>query len=522
MASLLIVVKMFICSLVLLAYYWIFLRNKKFHHYNRFFLLFTVAVSLVFPFLNIHFLVPAPSENVPAFVQAIQTISVNRWGTDAAIGSTGNFSWSAILTLKNFALSLYLFVMLLLFIRLGKSLYCIHNIRRRYKAEEIGDLKIYDTNEAGTPFSFFKSIFWNRAICIESQQGQQIFRHELFHVRQRHSVDIIFMEMLCVIAWFNPVFHLIKKELKAIHEFLADQYAVSENDRYAYAELLVMESIRNRQLSMGNPFFQSHIKRRIAMITQFSQSKYGYLSRIMALPLACILFCFVSLRAQRPAKEADTSAPDVLKNSIHQLPTSDEIKKHLVKCLLRNLRYPEQSRIKGEEATVYFSIDINAQGKPDNIKIYEIAPDLTSQQWEEIAVVAKQDSINTKTIHQQKEEGENFKTVIKNAIKQYREPEQPNSEEAKPQTFYFKIRFSIEKSDATGNMFSQKVDTVRVSADELEMLFAKFSGPDMSFNSNSDGKHYYIKFNKDHRVFSISHNELVNIAQKPMATRRKL
>jgi TonB family protein len=516
MTSLLIVVKMFICSLVLLAYYWIFLRNKKFHHYNRFFLLSTAAVSIVFPFLNIHFLVPAPSEDVPVFVQALQTISVNGWETDAGMGSTGKFYLSTILSLKNVALSLYVFVMLPLFIRLAKSLRYIHNIRRRYEAEQIGDLKLYDTNEAGTPFSFFKSIFWNRTISIESQQGQQIFRHELFHVRQGHSVDIILMEILCVIAWFNPVFHLIKKELRAIHEFLADQYAASENDRYAYAELLVMESIRNKQSTMGNSFFQSHIKRRIAMITQLSQSKYGYWSRIMALPLSCILFCFVSLRAQRPVNEADASVPNVLKNSIHQLPIPGDIKKHLVKCLLRNLRYPEQSRMKGEETTVYFSIDINTQGKPDNLKIYETAPDLANQNWEEIAVVAKQYPVNTKTNIQKEEEEENdFKTAIKNVIKQYREPAQPSSEEEiMPQTFYFKIRFSIEKSNAAGNMSSQKEDTVRVSADELEILFAEFSAPDMSFNSRSDGKHYYIKFNKDHRVFLISKNEFAKLSAK--------
>lgn len=297
MASLLIVVKMFICSTALYAYYWFFLRNKKFHHYNRFFLLFTAAVSIVFPFLNIHFLVPASNEDVPVLIQAIQTISVNRLGVETQESLVDSFSLSTLLTARNLLVLFYAMLMVILTTRLLRSLIYIQKIRSSYPSEQMGDLTLYDTTEAGTPFSFFKSIFWNRDISLKSQQGQQIFRHELFHVRQRHSVDILVMEILCVIAWFNPVFHLIKKELRAIHEFLADQYAVSENDRYAYAELLVMESIRNQQLSIGNSFFHSHIKRRIAMILQLKNKNYGYWNRLMPLPLIAILFCGIAVYA---------------------------------------------------------------------------------------------------------------------------------------------------------------------------------------------------------------------------------
>src|SRR6187402_3357634 len=90
-------------------------------------------------------------------------------------------------------------------------------------------------------FSFFRWLFWNRKIELHSEKGEQIFRHELFHIQQKHSWDIIFMELISIFFWINPFFHLIKKELKAIHEFLADEFAVKGNRNWQYAELLLMQ-----------------------------------------------------------------------------------------------------------------------------------------------------------------------------------------------------------------------------------------------------------------------------------------
>ena len=299
MNLILFVAKIFLCSGILFTYYWCFLRNKRFHHYNRFYLLAIVILSLVFPFLDIS--ISENSQTVyPGMRHAIDLISVNNWEggwneeSNAAIDNS-----KPILSGKNIALLAYASGLAFLFFLLVKSLLYIIRIRRRYRSESIGDLRLYDTTEPGTPFSFFKSIFWNRQISFNSKEGQQIFRHELFHVRQHHSSDSLFMEFVCTICWFNPFFHLIRKELKAIHEFLADQYAISDNDRYAYAELLVLESIRQKKVGFVHPFFQNNIKRRIAMITKFNKTRYGYWSRVMALPILILLFCMIVLRAQQ-------------------------------------------------------------------------------------------------------------------------------------------------------------------------------------------------------------------------------
>jgi N-acetylmuramoyl-L-alanine amidase len=187
----------------------------------------------------------------------------------------------------------------------------IRRISRRYPAERIGGLKFFNTREPGTPFSFFRKIFWNNELAFNSQEGQQIFQHELFHVQQKHSSDIILTELVTAFFWFNPFFRILKKELKAIHEFLADQYAISGNDRYAYAELLVLQTMKANHLPITNHFFQNHIKRRIAMITNNQSSRITYRSRLMALPLLALVFCFVAFRAQRSAV-TENGKPDAV------------------------------------------------------------------------------------------------------------------------------------------------------------------------------------------------------------------
>src|SRR5262249_23987391 len=120
-------------------------------------------------------------------------------------------------------------------------------------------------------------------------------RHELFHIRQKHSYDILLMEVLTIFLWVNPFFHLIKKELKAIHEFLADEFAITENEKWQYAELLLMQAL-NTQIHLTNPFFHNQIKRRIAMITSSSKPGYQYLRKLLVLPIAAVIVALFAFK----------------------------------------------------------------------------------------------------------------------------------------------------------------------------------------------------------------------------------
>ncbi|HEV7780069.1 MAG TPA: M56 family metallopeptidase, partial [Chitinophagaceae bacterium] len=159
-------------------------------------------------------------------------------------------------------------------------------------ATKIGAVNFVNTEEPNTPFSFFCWMFWNKKIELNSSKGEQLFRHELFHIEQKHSHDVLYMELLAAIGWINPFFHLIRKELKATHEFLADQFAIRENEKWQYAELLLMQVFQTHQ-PLVNPFFNTQIKRRIAMITNSTKPNYQYLRKLMVLPVtALVIFLF--------------------------------------------------------------------------------------------------------------------------------------------------------------------------------------------------------------------------------------
>lgn len=288
--------KMVLCSGILLGYYWLFLRNRRFHHYNRFFLLGTLVVSLVLPLIKI----PVFNDDSTLNQVIYRTVSLTMPEIQPGQASLSTLtapeqaSW---FTLPRMAWLAYSAVLLLLLTFFVRSLLYIRHLSKRYSYELVRDLKLYQTQEPGTPFSFFRSVFWNDQLAFDTKEGQQIFRHELFHVQQRHSVDVLLAELISIAGWFNPFFHLIKKELQAIHEFLADQYASSGSDRYAYAELLVQRVITSKNTSLTHPFFQNHIKRRIAMIIQRNKQRYNYCSRLMVLPVSLLLFLTISVYA---------------------------------------------------------------------------------------------------------------------------------------------------------------------------------------------------------------------------------
>lgn len=284
-----------VVSGILYTYYHFFLRNKRFHQYNRFYLLAAVLLSLLLPFISI----PVYYNSVEEIPVVYQVLAVVQVGGNSYDPSNNGFAFSWTLLLY----SLYTLIALFALVRFAIALYKIHRIMKKYPSEKIDDISFINTKEAGTPYSFFRWLFWDAALPLNTDRGQQVFRHELYHIRQRHSYDIIAMELLTIVCWINPFFHLLKKESKAIHEFLADKHAMEQTDKWDYAELLLQKAFQT-QHSLVNPFFHNQIKRRIAMITTSPKTSYQYLRKLMVLPLACIVVSLVSISCEADKSEA--------------------------------------------------------------------------------------------------------------------------------------------------------------------------------------------------------------------------
>lgn len=274
---------------VLFLYYWLFLRNRGFHQWNRFYLLFAVLLSLTLPLLQFTVWV---GDEAPG----------NAWQMLLSLKSTNQTLEEFVVTApkttspEQWLLAGYALVCFVLAVSLLFSVFRIRQLVRSHRVRPFNKIKFIETDVTGTPFSFFRYIFWNKNISLESVTGQQIFRHELVHAEQNHTLDKLFLQVVLVVFWCNPFFWLIRKELQLIHEFIADQKAVGADDEGGFAAMLLQAAYPNQFSSLLNPFFQTSIKRRIAMLTKKQQLNYA--GRVIALPVIALVALTLTVRTQ--------------------------------------------------------------------------------------------------------------------------------------------------------------------------------------------------------------------------------
>jgi N-acetylmuramoyl-L-alanine amidase len=295
-ATALYILKVTLCSGILFSYYWFFLRNKAFHFYNRFYLLFAVMISLCLPLIKIDFW---QEQNIQSsnVIQLLQAVSGNGENADELIIPTKNSSWN----FQQWMLLAHICISTLFLFAFVHSLFIIIKLVVKYPAKKVNGIYLVHTTVRNTPFSFLHFIFWNDNIDIDSANGKQILQHEITHVKGRHSYDKLFMNLLLVVCWCNPFFWLIKKELGIIHEFIADKKAVADNDTSNFAAMILQAAYPQHNFQLTNNFFHSPIKRRLIMLTK-NNNQLSYFSRILALPLLLFVFAAFTFKtvSQQP------------------------------------------------------------------------------------------------------------------------------------------------------------------------------------------------------------------------------
>ena len=273
-------IKATVASGLLYGYYLLALRNKKFHVYNRFYLVASVIISLAVPFAGFGWLtVDAPQHSgLREMVNSIQSPDTHQL-----------FTLSNVLAGAGILVSLYLLIVLLA--RIG----WIYRIRHSNPRTKMQEFTLVETKLPQAPFSFFTNLFWKQGLSATDIHGARIFRHELAHIRQRHTYDKLFVQLVCCLCWINPFYWLMQKELATIHEFLADAAAVEEGDTEAFAAMLLLAHNDGRYLSPSHPFFNSSIKRRLFMISQSNKTASSYWRRVVALPVALAVLALLSV-----------------------------------------------------------------------------------------------------------------------------------------------------------------------------------------------------------------------------------
>jgi hypothetical protein len=274
--------KLVLISGFLTTYYWFFLRNRKFNHYNRFYLLVSVIISLVGPLVNFQMyqLPSAHDEITDGFISIM---------SGSGTGEPSFFHhWESVLFWLVGCISMSLKIILL------ARIYSVYSLRRKLVCTPTDGILLIETEMPQAPFSFFNMLFWKKGTDRNSEIGQMIFTHELTHIREKHSYDKIFMQAVTSLFWMNPFFWLIRKELNLIHEFVADQQSVRDGGTYEFARMLLASQNHGAYLDPVHSFFHSPIKRRIMMVANSRPVKYSYLRKLLVLPVTMLILFMLS------------------------------------------------------------------------------------------------------------------------------------------------------------------------------------------------------------------------------------
>ncbi|MCL8536008.1 M56 family metallopeptidase [Chryseobacterium gallinarum] len=266
MNMLIIIIKIILCSSLFIAIYYWFLEKERIYRFNRFYLLGSLALSYLIPFISISLQLPKEKISRPQLIiedTAQKIIAIHN--------EPEGLHWMSVLWI------IYASVTLLFLLR---SIFAVLKIIRIkgntiiYKGQ-----RVLLTNENLSPFSFWNTIYLGRAYLKEDEIDPRIFLHEKSHISQKHSLDLILIDVLKIFTWFNPVLFLYKKTIVTNHEFLADE-AVLKNQFSIreYQNLILDEIINTQSLPLTHTFNFNNTKKRFIMMTT-KKTKFSLLKK---------------------------------------------------------------------------------------------------------------------------------------------------------------------------------------------------------------------------------------------------
>ncbi|MBN2774905.1 MAG: hypothetical protein JXR31_11685 [Prolixibacteraceae bacterium] len=299
-----ILLKISISLAFLFGVYFFILRKETTFRFIRFFLLFSVIISVAFPFIpfKINWTPPVLVSNQFSKLKPVSPNELNFAESDNTpigatnqplIDTTNKTSWFIYFYIVGLALFSIRFIFNLISV--------ILKIHRKKIVKKEGFVFV-DTSPGKSIHSFFHFIFLPKEQL--NKPSNSILEHEKTHARQLHSIDVLVIEILQVLLWFHPMVYIFKNSIVLNHEYLADENAV-KSGKADYQQSLLAWCIECNQLQFTSGFNFNHIKKRIAMMTKQSKKQNILLKPLSAFIFAGLLFAGLSLK-EKPAEAMTT------------------------------------------------------------------------------------------------------------------------------------------------------------------------------------------------------------------------
>jgi len=342
----------------------VLLRNETFFKMNRFYLVGSALLSLAIPLMKLQWVKEFfVTEKIYETTQKVsQVINEATATTSHDLPITQQHEFTAATSISNFQILgiIYVSVTVLLLLNFIKNLYFIN--------------RTFSAGSKHQAFSFFKIV----SVDQELDNKETIMNHEMVHVRQWHSLDVIFFEIFAAFNWFNPIAFLYKKAIKDIHEFIADETAaLTLEDKSAYTLLLVSNVFGAKPQQLTNSFFnQSLLKRRIIMLHKTKSRQVAILKYGLSVPLFALMIIISSATIGKSQQVVDVT--EDLKAKVSQILSIEPAtiptgrKKALIGATLKDSeKRAAPTKVDESEPLGYKKVDVMAEFPGGVQSLYE-------------------------------------------------------------------------------------------------------------------------------------------------------
>jgi len=284
-------IQILVFQVLFLAVYEFFLKKETFFNLNRIYLLLTPILGTALPFISVDFI----QKSIPQEYMVQLPAVVVRDTISEAIPNATSFWLPSLLDLwlLGIALSAVIFIW---------KVFRITKIYLSGNTVYFDGLKLKILPKTDTAFSFFNTIYLGENISEEKRSS--IVAHEKIHIQQKHTLDLLFFEILRIIFWFNPLIYVFQNRMATLHEFIADEKLTAENDKKQYYQNLLSEVFQTEKISFINTFFnQSLIKKRINMLQKSKSRKAAQLKYLLLLPAICAMLIYTACSNEPKTEE---------------------------------------------------------------------------------------------------------------------------------------------------------------------------------------------------------------------------
>lgn len=341
--------------------YLLFLRNDTIYERNRFFILLSFLASLIFPFIIIETQQPI---NIQFFGKDLTGISLVASNSSSA-GGNPVLNWSRII------LVIYLAGIMVTSIRLLAEILSLLFLIARQKNGTSNIIRLRNHNTSG--FSAFGYIFIDAGVIPE--EVDEIIKHEQKHLSNHHFFDVLFIELIIVIQWFNPFIYLFDRSLREVHEFQADEECLNSGIPIPNYQGLILNhvfrtSVFNASNSFSNPTL---IKKRMIMMTKKRSKALANLKILLVIPVLVLLLisfstCTVKKNSAKVVTEVANAEPEpfVVVEEMPMFPGGDSA---LLVTIAKSVKYPESAKAKGIQGRVIVRFCVTETGAVNKVSV---------------------------------------------------------------------------------------------------------------------------------------------------------